>query len=148
MPKHTGLLADYQDAGITKYFHRTHDGDWVHETIQDVQPILDANKEAANHCNPFNASRDLQMVARIPLILVAKWRNELGIDYWNPDHQEAVDRLLESSDWRWLRVDGLRNNNVSMSDIKIGRETPIFQAPKVSPGAILGSDGTPMQAVH
>ena len=31
------------------------------------------------------------MVARIPLIIIAKWRNELGVDYWNPDHQDKVD---------------------------------------------------------
>ena len=46
------------------------------------------------------------MVARIPLIVIAKWRNELGVDYWNPDHQDKVDALLNDADWRWLRTDG------------------------------------------
>ena len=46
------------------------------------------------------------MVARIPLIIVAKWRHELGVDYFNPDHQDKVDRLLNDPDWRWLRTDG------------------------------------------
>jgi hypothetical protein len=45
------------------------------------------------------------MVARIPLIIVEKWRNELGVDYWNPDHQDKVDALLNSNEWRWLRTD-------------------------------------------
>jgi hypothetical protein len=49
------------------------------------------------------------MVARIPLIVIAKWRNELGIDYWNPDHQDKVDALLNDADWRWLRTDGASN---------------------------------------
>ena len=45
------------------------------------------------------------MVARIPLMVIAKWRNELGVDYWNPDHQDKVDALLNDADWRWLRTD-------------------------------------------
>ena len=148
MAKHTGLLAHHADAQVTKLFHRLHDGDWVHETIQDCDPIIEANKEAQNHCDPRSLSGDLRHTHRIPLIFFDKWLKELGIDYFNRDHEQAVERLLASSDWRWLSVDGRKNHNVSMSDIKIGRETPIFQAPKVSPGAILGSDGTPMQAVH
>ena len=45
------------------------------------------------------------MVARIPLIIIEKWRNELGVDYWNPDHQDRIDRLLNDPEWRWLRTD-------------------------------------------
>jgi hypothetical protein len=71
-----------------------------------VAPLLDLNKEAQNHCDPYNGERDVRMVARIPLIVIAKWRNELGVDYWNPDHQDKVDELLNSTDWRWLRTDG------------------------------------------
>ena len=62
--------------------------------------LLDLNREAQNHCDPYNAARDVRMVARIPLIVIAKWRNELGVDYWNPDHQDKVDidRLLNDPD--------------------------------------------------
>ena len=42
----------------------------------------------------------------IPLIIIEKWRNELGVDYWNPDHQDRIDRLLADPEWRWLRTDG------------------------------------------
>ena len=68
--------------------------------------LLDLNREAQNHCDPYNGERDVRMVARIPLIVIAKWRNELGVDYWNPDHQDKVDALLNDADWRWLRTDG------------------------------------------
>jgi hypothetical protein len=71
-----------------------------------VEGLLDLNREARNHCDPYNGARDVRMVARIPLIVIAKWRNELGIDYWNPDHQDKVDALLNDADWRWLRTDG------------------------------------------
>ena len=71
-------------------------------------PLLDLNREAQNHCDPYNTAHDVRMVARIPLIIIAKWRNELGVDYWNPDHQDKVDELLNNADWRWLRTDGGR----------------------------------------
>ena len=82
------------------------EGNWAQKSSQVVAPLLDLNKEAQNHCDPYNGARDVRMVARIPLIVIAKWRNELGVDYWNPDHQDKVDALLNDADWRWLRTDG------------------------------------------
>ena len=111
--------------------------------VQDCDPILDANKEASNHLNSWSASRDLQMVARIPFIVIEKWKKELGVDYWDHDHQDKVDQLLDSSDWRWLRVDGNKNHNVSMSGLKIGADSPVFEAPKA---LIVDAGGAPMKA--
>lgn len=146
MPKHSGIVAHFDDAQITKTFHRLHDDDWAYETVQDCDPIIDANKEAQNHCDPRTFTGDMRMTHRIPLIFFEKWKRELGVDYWDPNHQEAVDRLLSSSDYRWLSVDGKRNHNVSLSGINIGKEMPLLQAPKVSKTAVLASDGTPMAA--
>ena len=30
-----------------------------------ISPLLDLNKEAQNHCDPYNGARDVRMVARI-----------------------------------------------------------------------------------
>lgn len=144
--RYSGVVAQFEDAQIRKVFHRLSDGDWAYETVQSVDPILDANKEAQNHCDTRSPTGDIRMTHRIPLIFFEKWQRELGIDYWNPDHEKAVERLLASSDWRWLSVDGKNNHNVSMSNIKVGAETPIFQAPKRRAGTVLGSDGAPMAA--
>lgn len=102
MPKHSGLVDWNQDADIQTWFHRMHDGSWVYQTIQGVEPILEANKWNQNH-NHMNGG--YRRVASIPLIIIEKWKRELGVDYWNPDHQAKVDQLLNSSDWRWLRTD-------------------------------------------
>ena len=99
------LLGFNPDTGMASWWHEHADG-WAIENAQYADPILDLNKEAQNHCNPMNAAGDIRMVARIPLIVIQKWRNELGVDYWNPDHQDKVDALLNSSEWRWLRTDG------------------------------------------
>lgn len=105
MPKYSGLIDADPERGITKVFHRLHDGDWAYETIQDVEPILDLNKWAQNASPAYNIKGPSRQVASIPLIIIEKWRNELGVDYWNPDHQRKVDDLLNSSEWRWLRTD-------------------------------------------
>jgi hypothetical protein len=105
---------DGNSHGLAHFWHENGEADgWAVEMVQEVDGLLDLNKEAQNHCNPYNAARDVRMVARIPLIVIAKWRNELGVDYWNPDHQGAVDRLLASSEYQWLRTD-LGNANASV----------------------------------
>lgn len=98
-------LLDRLPDGTEVLFHREGDGNWIYEKRADVSPILDANKEAQNHCDTRNAARDMRLVARIPPIFILKWKNELGIDYYNRDHQPAVNRLLNSNEYRWLRTD-------------------------------------------
>ena len=94
-----------QDAGIAWWWVEDGAGNWAQQTFQVTGPLLDLNKEAQNHCDPYNAARDVRQVARIPLVILAKWRHELGVDYWNPDHQAKVDALLDDPEWRWLRTD-------------------------------------------
>jgi hypothetical protein len=108
------LLAWDPDTGLAQWWLEDGEGNWAQKASQQAAPILDLNKEAANHCNPYNAERDVRMVARIPLIVIAKWRNELGVDYWNPDHQAKVDRLLADPEWKWLRTDSAHQMRVGM----------------------------------
>lgn len=110
MPRHTGLVDHYADGQITKLFHRLHDGDWAYETIQNCDPIMDANKEAQNHCNPWNADKTMRMDARIPLIFRQKWIDQYGVDFLNndPDVQRRVDKILNSSEWCWMRTSNAR----------------------------------------
>lgn len=107
MPAHSGVLFLDSEGRKAKVFHRHHDGSWTHETVQDCQPIFDANKEAQNHCNPNSPSGELRLVARIPSIFAQKWMNEEGLDIWSPDPdvQRAIDRKLNSSDYEWMRTD-------------------------------------------
>ena len=99
------LLGFDPASGLAQWWLEDGEGNWAQKSSQRVEALLDLNREAANHCDPYNAERDVRMVARIPLIVIAKWRNELGVDYWNPDHQAKVDALLNDPEWRWLRTD-------------------------------------------
>lgn len=55
--------------------------------FQDVEPILDFNKEARNHVNTGRMS-EVHHVARIPLIVIEKWKNEGVIDWFNSTDAE------------------------------------------------------------
>ena len=100
------LLGFDPSSGLARWWLEDGENNWAQKASQHVEGLLDLNREARNHCDPYNGARDVRMVARIPLIVIAKWRNELGVDYWNPDHQDKVDALLNDADWRWLRTDG------------------------------------------
>lgn len=68
---------------------------------QDVEPLLDANKAAANHAD--GPMGDMVHVASIPPSVQMKWLVEKGVDLLNPDHKGAVARLLDDSEWRYLK---------------------------------------------
>jgi hypothetical protein len=138
------LLGFDPATGLAQWWIEDGEGNWAQKSSQDASPILDLNKEAQNHCNPYNADRDVRMVARIPLIVIALWRNQYGIDYWSqdPDVQRRIDRLLDDPEWRWLRVDIGNSHAVSVSGITFG-------APTSSVPNIVNADGSSMRgAVH
>src|SRR5207247_4320421 len=71
-------LLEVQPDGIVEYFHFDEaSGEMAIEHVQDVEPILDANKERANSHDGFSPSRELREVGEIPAIIAAKWLNEL-----------------------------------------------------------------------
>jgi hypothetical protein len=128
------LLGFDPPSGLAQWWLEDGEGNWAQKASQRVEALLDLNREAQNHCDPYNAARDVRMVARIPLIVIAKWRNELGVDYWNPDHQDKVDALLNDADWRWLRTDGLIAGSAALQcrswDVEAPQDAPLqWRAP-------------------
>jgi hypothetical protein len=98
----------YKDdfAGLVHEIDQLDDKTFVIHTKGDVQPVLDANKEDANHGDPWSPSRDLKHVARIPVEICMIWLHRYGVDVLDPDHAPAVRRLLNSNEWRGLRTGG------------------------------------------
>ena len=86
------------------FFRGRHDGRLVVEAVQDLAPILERNKALAVAGDGYSPSRELRRAASIPAVVAEKWRNELGIDVFDPDHWPAVRRLLNDPEWRWLRT--------------------------------------------
>lgn len=68
---------------------------------QDLSPILDQNKELANHHTP--PARDGRLVAQIPIDVQYLWLFKYGVRAWDKNHWPAVRRLLNDSEWRYLK---------------------------------------------
>jgi hypothetical protein len=73
---------------------------------QDCTAVIDFNKEVQNDSSESwrGADNDFWRGASIPVVIIEKWRRELGVDVFNDDHWPAVRRLLNSPDWRWLKT--------------------------------------------
>lgn len=88
---------------------------------QDVAPMLEWNKAAANHNDGYTASRDIRRAASIPYAIGIKWLNEEGWWFMDAGHDPDVARKLmqklNSSDYAYLRTAGGRlgiSNGVMM----------------------------------
>ena len=104
MSKYSAVVDHNPEWGMTKVFHRLHDGGWAYQTLQDIEPIIEANKDEQNS----GISQDSALgrrVARIPLVLIPEIEKKYGLNFYNPDHTDAILKLLNSSEFRHLRTD-------------------------------------------
>lgn len=59
------------------------------ERTQDIEPILDYNKSMRNHeLTGRHKSEVMNHVARIPLLIIEKWKNDGIIDWFNSTDAE------------------------------------------------------------
>jgi len=69
---------------------------------QDASPILDYNKEM--QAESFDKRSDMWHAAKIPNIVAMEWMTKYGVQMWNPAHKDGVRKLLNSNEYRYLRV--------------------------------------------
>jgi len=90
--------------GITETFEATDEGFQIH-TSQDCTPIVEANKAKQSMGRAYYAAdKDMWRVASIPISVQYKWLTEEGIDVWDQNHWPAVQRKLNSNEWRYLKT--------------------------------------------
>ncbi len=72
----------------------------------DITDHLEQNKAMANHNDGYSPSRELRRVASIPAIVILKWKEELGVDFYSsdPDQKRRVRQLLNSNEYQFLRT--------------------------------------------
>lgn len=77
----------------------------VIQSVQDETPIIENNKRLQNDGHDgYSPSREMRRVASIPLVLIEKWMREEGINFFDRNHWPAIQRKLNSSEYRWLRT--------------------------------------------
>jgi len=90
-------------------------GEIIRYAEDDVEPVLEANKAEFNatprHSNKYG-DKDFHRVARIPPIIIEKWKNELGVDFFKREDWPKVLALLNSNEYRYLKT----------MNVQLGRE--------------------------
>lgn len=89
---------------IATRFVEDGDGSLIVHREADVEPLLEANKALAASGDGYTPSRELRRAASIPLAIVEKWKNELGVDVFDPNDMPKVRQLLNSSEYLYLRT--------------------------------------------
>jgi hypothetical protein len=83
-------------------------GNFTFQRVQDVEDILDLNKQLQATTQNADWGRH---VARIPNIFLEQWLNEeyvrgnVGLRMYTPEFDKLIERKLQDPDWRFLRVD-------------------------------------------
>jgi hypothetical protein len=89
---------------IETTYHEDSDGSLIVHRKADVEPLLEHNKVLQTLNDGYSPSRELRRAASIPMAIIEKWKNEMGVDVFNPDHLPKVRQLLNSSEYLWLRT--------------------------------------------
>ena len=82
------------------------DGTFTVHRVQDVEPILEHNKNLQSQ--PQSRKSGLRHIASIPLIFIEKWGQEMGVNLMAlpaKELQKVIRRKLADPDYRWLRTD-------------------------------------------
>jgi hypothetical protein len=101
-------LLDYcPDTGLRKYIgDHPDDPDGVlvryEQSAKSIEAILDRNKRAQND-NAGTRMGPVHKVAEIPVGVMYEWLVKHGVNAWNPAHSDGVKKLLNSSDYRYLK---------------------------------------------
>lgn len=105
MPSADELLLDFDPvSGMAEWISTDEESGQVRIRYeQDVQPFLDHNKEMQADSSNYRRE-DMWHAAKIPNVILMEWAVKHGVQAWNPEHRDGVRKLLNSSDYRYLRV--------------------------------------------
>jgi len=94
------------DGWVRSRLYTHQDESFTVSRTQDVEPILDQNKAFQNDPQKKSAIMGHHIMG-IPLIVVEKWINELGVNILNMpkfERTKFLRRIYNDPDWRWLRT--------------------------------------------
>ncbi|MAK37688.1 MAG: hypothetical protein CMC15_16130 [Flavobacteriaceae bacterium] len=109
-------LLDYDPITRTQTWHEYDEVNNVTTIaeVQDVEPALNLNKAVQNYdvggakgLNEYSKQgikNDWWHVASIPNSVIIKWKKEKGIDIFNKNQWNEVKKLLNDSEYAYLRT--------------------------------------------
>lgn len=90
-------------SGISQYFGVDADGqEYIIDRIDrsTTKAVIDQNKRIEG----AGMGKEMRLAASIPPEVQFEWYDKYGIAFWNPAHKDGVKRLLNSNEYRYLRV--------------------------------------------
>lgn len=93
--------------------------DLIINRVQDVEPILEHNKELRSQEQRSDWGRH---IASVPAVILEKWLNEeyargnTTMRYGSQEFWNMVRKKLDDPDWAYLRVDGPKPSIVGFGD--------------------------------
>lgn len=88
------------DGGIEQFIGSDSDGNVLLKTVCQNAAVVERNKQIEG----AGMGKDLRLAASIPPGIQFEWLHKYGVRFWDPNHKEKVRSLLNSSDYRYLRV--------------------------------------------
>ncbi len=91
-------------AGAVKTGFFDEDGKVIVQRQQDVQRILDFNKE--RNIDGHNRKSDMRLVGSIPFVVIEMWMKECGAKLGSQEFNEYVKKKLTSGEFSKLIANG------------------------------------------
>ena len=91
----------------TKFKYDHTENKVVLHNVQDVEPLLELNKKELTGDSMYGTGDNvagMRKVANIPLVVVEKWKRELGIDIMNKNDWPKIKQLLNDPENRFFRT--------------------------------------------
>jgi len=92
------------DGSVEQYSYDPDTGRSAIRHVEDVSHIIDANQRLAGSWDGWNRDRTMRLAARITPAVQYEWLTKFGVRAWDKNHQKAVIRLLNSNEYRHLRI--------------------------------------------
>jgi len=89
-------IVDRSGGVVTEYHYQPHTNQFHINHVQDVEPILEANKRLANE--PRKDAGHWRHLAEIPLVVWWTWQRE-GVTR----DKTAIRKKLDDPEWRYLK---------------------------------------------
>lgn len=89
--------------GVRQYFSVDADGqEYLIDEIDvaETKAVLDQNQRMEGR----GMGKDMRLAASVPIQVQFEWLDKYGVNMWDPNHKEAVTRLLNSNEYRYLRI--------------------------------------------
>lgn len=92
-----------KDGDVTTIYHDLGDK-VVIQKVQDVDPIIEANKAQYNAASGWMGNMAMVHVGRVPKVVMDRWILEDGINYLAPENKGLLLKKLEDRDNRMFKV--------------------------------------------